>query len=183
MTGTKWVSRPTDKFTLVCLRREICLSKVRFSWTFYRQNLAFPWNLPLNSYFLAPHNSTTDYVVSISGSEFGSEPKSRSLSMQSERVTHLHIETLWILVGYPRVKNRVSRGFMWVTYGLPFFWYFANCMLSYLIFLFVVSPSLLLVACHMAVRFSSPVSETNETITRISQWLMLLTCQPARQAR
>ena len=59
----------------------------------------------------------------------------------------------------------------------------AYCMLSYLIVVFVVSPSLSLVACHMAVRFSSPVSETSETITRISQWLMPLTCQPARQAR
>ena len=39
-------------------------------------------------------SATTNYVVFISGSEFGSEPKSRSLSMQSERVTHLHIETI-----------------------------------------------------------------------------------------
>ena len=42
--------------------------------------------------------------------EFGSEPKSRPLTTQSERVAHLHIEThkkktLWILFGYPRVKN------------------------------------------------------------------------------
>ena len=38
-------------------------------------------------------SATTKYVVFISDSEFGSEPKSRSLSTQSERVTHLHIET------------------------------------------------------------------------------------------
>ena len=39
-------------------------------------------------------SATTNYVVFISGSEFGSEPKSRSLSTKSERVTHLHIETI-----------------------------------------------------------------------------------------
>ena len=48
-------------------------------------------NVQLRS--LSP-SATTNYVVFISGSEFGSEPKSRSLSMQSERVTHLHIETI-----------------------------------------------------------------------------------------
>ena len=54
-------------------------------------------------------SATTNYVGFMSGSEFGSEPKGRSLSTQSERVTHLHIEThhktLWMLFGYARVKK------------------------------------------------------------------------------
>ena len=37
-------------------------------------------------------NYEGNYVVVLSCSEFGSKPKSRSLSTQSERVTHLHIE-------------------------------------------------------------------------------------------
>ena len=38
-------------------------------------------------------SATTNYVVFISGSEFGSEQQSQSLSTQSEQVTHLHMET------------------------------------------------------------------------------------------
>ena len=85
--------------------------------------------------------------------------------------------------GIHELKTEFREGLSELSMGCHSFDILANCMLSYLIVLFVVSPSLSLVACHMAVRFSSPVSETNETITRISQWLMLLTCQPARQAR
>lgn len=43
------------------------------------------------------------YVVFLSGIEFGSEPKSGSLSTQSELVTHLHIET--------HLKNPLKRSF------------------------------------------------------------------------
>ena len=172
-----------DKFTLVCLRREIFFSKVRFSSTFYRQNLAFPWKLSLNSYFLAPHNSTTDYVVFISGSEFG---RSRRAELCQRKVSEWHIgisKPFGYLSVIHMLKTEFREGLCELPMGCHSFDILANCMLSYLIVLFVVSPSLSLVACHMAVRFSSLVSETNETITRISQWLMPLTCQPARQAR
>jgi len=58
-------------------------------------------------------SATTNYVAFISCSEFGSEPRRRTLSMQSERVTHLHIETihktLWIPLGYPRVNKKHSK--------------------------------------------------------------------------
>ena len=109
------------------------------------------------------------------GKRVRSEPKSRSLSTQSDRVTHWHIN-----IGTLRIP---VEGLCELRMGCRSFDILASCMLSYLIVVFVVSPSLSLVACHMAVPFSSPVSETNETITRISQWLMPLTCQPARQAR
>ena len=49
-------------------------------------------------------------LLDISGGEFGSQLKSRSLSTQTEEVRHLHIEThhktLW---EYPRVKNQSKR--------------------------------------------------------------------------
>ena len=50
---------------------------------------------------LRSSSATTNYVVFISGSEFGTERKSRSLSTQSERVTHLHIEPHQKNTGYP----------------------------------------------------------------------------------
>ena len=51
-----------DEFIIVCLRRGICSSEVRLSWTFYRQNFAFPWNLTLNSYFLAPRQTHIRWI-------------------------------------------------------------------------------------------------------------------------
>ena len=131
------------------------------------------------------HNSTTDYVVFISGSEFG---RSRRAELCQRKVSEWHIcilisEPFGYSSGIHVLKTEFREGLCELRMGCHSFDILANCMLSYLIVLFVVSPSLSLVACHMAVRFSSLVSETNETITRISQWLMPLTCQPARQAR
>ena len=128
------------------------------------------------------HNSATDYVVFISGSEFG---RSRRADLCHRKVSEWHIgisKPFRYSSVIHDLKTEFREGLYELRMSCHSFDILANCMLSYLIVVFV-SPSLSLVACHMAVRFSSPVSETNETITRISQWLMPLTCQPARQAR
>ena len=131
------------------------------------------------------HRTTQPRTVSFSYREV-SLGRSRRADLCQCKVSEWHI-CISKPFGYSsdihELKTEFRDGLCKLHMGCHSFDILANCMLSYLIFVFVVSPSLSLVACHMAVRFSSPVSGTNETITRISQWLMPLTCQPARQAR